>query len=154
MAQVRYNITLPDSLKAQLQADAEVQGIAVSKLIANYVDEHYATSDALERLDTLEQESFAMVEKLTQEKDQAAQKAVSQDTVIKGLQQELELTKTSTKNLSEQVVELKGQIRKLEDDKEFLQKQLELVTLRLPAPKEGFWSRLLGRLTKEQDWQA
>jgi len=26
---------------------------------------------------------------------------------------------------------------------------LELVTLRLPAPKEGFWSRVFGRKKKE-----
>jgi hypothetical protein len=29
-------------------------------------------------------------------------------------------------------------------DKESIQKQLELVTLRLPAPKVGFWARLFG----------
>jgi len=32
----------------------------------------------------------------------------------------------------------------LRQDKETLQKQLELVTLRLPAHKVGFWSRIFG----------
>jgi 16S rRNA U516 pseudouridylate synthase RsuA-like enzyme len=33
----------------------------------------------------------------------------------------------------------------LHHDKDKLQKQLELVTLRLPAPKVGFWARLFWR---------
>lgn len=94
------------------------------------------------------------LEKVTQERDKALQDAASHDTVVTGLQHELELTKSNTKNLSEQVVDLKGQIRDLKDDKEHLQKQLELVTLRLPAPREGFWSRVLGRKkTEEQEAQ-
>jgi hypothetical protein len=32
----------------------------------------------------------------------------------------------------------------LKADKENLQKQLELVTLRLPPPRVGFWARLFG----------
>lgn len=70
--------------------------------------------------------------------------------MINGLQHRLELAETNTKNLTEQVVDLKGQIQDLKNDKENLQKQLELVTLRLPAPKEGFWSRVFGRRKKEE----
>jgi len=36
-------------------------------------------------------------------------------------------------------------------DKESIQKQLELVTLRLPAPKVGFWARLFGGRKKETE---
>ncbi len=39
----------------------------------------------------------------------------------------------------------------LRTGKEQLQKQLELITLRLPAPKEGFWARTFGRRKKEQE---
>ncbi len=38
----------------------------------------------------------------------------------------------------------RGHSFEFRQDKEILQKQLELVTLRLPAPKVGFWSRIFG----------
>ncbi len=98
------------------------------------------------------------LERVTQERDrateQAAQKAASHNTAVSGLQHELELAKKDTKNLSEQVVELKGQLQDLKDDKQNLRKQLELVTLRLPAPKEGFWSRVFGRRKKDKEQEA
>jgi hypothetical protein len=43
----------------------------------------------------------------------------------------------------------KGLNSDLRRDKESIQKQLELVTLRLPAPKVGFWARLFGGGKKE-----
>ena len=39
----------------------------------------------------------------------------------------------------------------LKADKENLQKQLELVTLRLPPPKVGFWARLFGGSKKPEE---
>jgi hypothetical protein len=36
-------------------------------------------------------------------------------------------------------------------DKESIQKQLELVKLRLPAPKVGFWARLFGGGRKKEE---
>jgi hypothetical protein len=39
----------------------------------------------------------------------------------------------------------------LRRDKESIQKQLELVTLRLPAPKVGFWARLFGGGRKKEE---
>lgn len=165
MAQERFNILLPEALKARLQTDAQEQGVSSSKLISQYIAEHYATNDALTRLDVFEKECTTLRERLEQEqaqaahglereRAQAAEKTASQDTVINGLQHRLELAETNTKNLSEQVVDLKGQIRDLKDDKQQLQKQLELLTLRLPAPKEGFWVRVFGRRRKEQEAKA
>jgi len=60
----------------------------------------------------------------------------------------------NAKRLEEQVVELKEQIRQANDEKQSLYKQLELVTLRLPAPRVSFWSRVFGRRKKEQEAQA
>ncbi len=74
----------------------------------------------------------------------AAQEAGSRETVTLGLQHRVELAEKDVSNLNEQLVMHKGQIQSLERDKENLQKQLELVTLRLPAPKEGFWARTFG----------
>ncbi len=71
-------------------------GFQASKLITNYIEEHCATNTALERLDTLEQECAAMREQLTQERDEATKKGTSQDTVVKGFQNELELAKKKT----------------------------------------------------------
>jgi DNA repair exonuclease SbcCD ATPase subunit len=234
VAQVRFNISLPDSLKAQLQTDAEKQGVAASKLITTYIAEHYATTEALERFGSLEQECITMQEQLTQERNQAAQLAEEQAAVAKELQNELQNEKTRMKTLAQGVVDKDDKIqlfeqdltkaqemiqqleqstqelqaklkaesetyqqaitererhhkdvlneeerrhtdianalrheqeltqsklearqrelqreqeinRELRTDKEQLQKQLELVTLRLPAPKGSFWSRVFGR---------
>ncbi len=112
-------------MKEQLQADAKKQGVSSSKLISRYVEEHYNPESAQER-----------------------------DVAIKGLQHELELEKTNTKNLSEQIGELKDRIHGLEKDKEYLQKQLNLVTLRLPGAKEGFWSRVFHRKKKTEEQEA
>ncbi len=76
---------------------------------------------------------------------QAAQEAGSRETVTLGLQHRVELAQKDVSNLNDQLVMHKGQIQSLERDKENLQKQLELVTLRLPAPNEGFWARTFGR---------
>ncbi len=81
---------------------------------------------------------------------QATQDAGSRETVTLGLQHRIELAQKDVNNLNEQLVMHKGQIQGLERDKENLQKQLELVTLRLPAPKEGFWARTFGRRKEQQ----
>lgn len=75
MVQERFNILLPDKLKAQLQEDAKEQGVSASKLISKYIAEHYATSDVFERLDVFEQECTTLREQLEGERTQAVQKA-------------------------------------------------------------------------------
>jgi len=65
--------------------------------------------------------------------------------ITNALRHEPELTQNNLKKAEEQVVELKGQMHSLNEDKQYLQKQLELVTLRLPAPKDGLWFREFGR---------
>jgi hypothetical protein len=93
-------------------------------------------------------ESAALMQKVKME---AANKAASQDLVIKGIQNELEVTKTQTKSLEEKLVIYTGLNNDLKVDKETLQKQLELVTLRLPAPKVGFWSRVFSGGRKKEE---
>ncbi len=78
-----------------------------------------------------------MEEEVLRERALAEQKAALKDTVISGLQSELEVAETTAKNLSERVDDLPGQIHDLKDDKQHLQKELERVTSRLPAPREG-----------------
>jgi hypothetical protein len=88
--------------------------------------------------------------KLQQVKAGAAAKAASQDIMIKGLQNELELTKTQMKTLDEKLAIYTGLNNDLKADKEILQKQVELLTLRLPAPKVGLWARLFGGSRREE----
>jgi chromosome segregation ATPase len=71
-------------------------------------------------------------------------KAASQDIVISGLQNELEITKTQLKSLEDKVVIYTGLNNDLKYDKDALQKQLSDVTLRLPQAKVSFWSRVFG----------
>jgi chromosome segregation ATPase len=77
-------------------------------------------------------------------KSAAAQEAASHQVVVKGLQNELEKSTIQIKTLEDKLVTSTGIINDLKADKLSLQKQLELVTLRLPAPKVGFWARLFG----------
>jgi|GEM_PF-3180972 len=93
----------------------------------------------------LNDDNVSHVQKMQEE---AAQNAASQDVVIKGMQNELERAKTEAKNLSDKVADNAGTINKLEADKEYFKKQLELVTLRLPAPRVGLLARLFGRKQK------
>lgn len=73
----------------------------------------------------------------------------SKNTVVTGLQHENELLQQKIENLEALLQTEKGLNSDLRRDKESIQKQLELVTLRLPAPKVGFWSRLFGGGKKE-----
>jgi len=73
----------------------------------------------------------------------------SKNTVVTGLQHEIELLRQQLANTEAALHTERGHLSELRKDKETLQKQLELVTLRLPAPKVGFWSRIFGGRTKE-----
>jgi outer membrane protein TolC len=79
------------------------------------------------------------------EKEAALSELHSQETAITGLQNELEAVRTQVKTLERELTIYTGLNNDLRADKENLQKQLELVTLRLPAPRVGFWARLFGR---------
>jgi hypothetical protein len=75
----------------------------------------------------------------------------SKKTVVTGLQHENELLQqklTTSKTLLQTEKSLNADLR---CDKESIQKQLELVTLRLPAYKVGFWARLFGGGRKKED---
>jgi len=77
------------------------------------------------------------------------QSEASKNTIVTGLQHEIELLREKLANTEATVHTERGHLSELRKDKETLQKQLELVTLRLPAPKVGFWSRIFGSRTKE-----
>jgi hypothetical protein len=64
--------------------------------------------------------------------------------VTTGPQHEIELLIQQLTNSETTLHTEREHQSELGQDRETLQKQLELVTLRLPAPKVGFWSRVLG----------
>ncbi len=223
MVHTRWNISVPESLKAQVEADAKKQGLVPSKLIVAYIAEHYAATDAEEQLEALqhklsEAEHQADVEvntlkrelqelesskkqtkilekesieqhnkiellerdlgaalgtievlehstqelrtKLTAEgetyqralaerersyKDVLTEEERRHTHIANALRHEQELTQLKLEAMQREVQREQELNRELRTDKEQLQKQLELVTLRLPAPKKSFWSRVLGR---------
>ncbi len=73
------------------------------------------------------------------------------EAVTNALRHEQELTQSKLEATERELQIEREHACELRDDKEQLQKQLELITLRLPAPKEGFWSRVFGRGKKEQE---
>jgi len=75
----------------------------------------------------------------------------SKNTVVTGLQHENELLQQKIENIETLLQTEKGLNSDLRRDKESIQKQLELVTLRLPAPKVGFWARLFGGGRKKEE---
>jgi chromosome segregation ATPase len=81
--------------------------------------------------------------------EELQQSEASKNTVVTGLQHEIELLRQQLANTEAALHTERGHLSELRKDKETLQKQLELVTLRLPAPKVGFWSRIFGGRTKE-----
>jgi len=102
--------------------------------------------DDVERLEAISEEykndlkssegrNASAVEKLRQSE-------ASKNTVVTGLQHENEFLQQKVINLETLLQTERGITSELRHDKETMQKQLELVTLRLPAPKVGFWARL------------
>jgi peptidoglycan hydrolase CwlO-like protein len=106
-----------------------------SSLVANILEEY------LKGTRTTDAETEDLKKKLA-EKEIALNELHTQDIVITGLQNELETLRTHVKTLEEKLAIYTGLNNDLKADKENLQKQLELVTLRLPAPKASFWARL------------
>ena len=154
---VQHLIAQHDAEVQQIRAECEKQ---VAQIKADYTINVQQLEEDVERLETIteklendlkssEERNASAVERLRQSEAGAAAKAASQDTVITGLQNELEVTKTQTKSLEEKLVIYTGLNNDLKSDKENLQKQLELVTLRLPPPKVGFWARLFGSKKEE-----
>ena len=102
-----------------------------SSLVANILEEYFKGTR------TTYTETEDLKTKMA-EKEAALNELHAQDIVITGLQNELEMVRTQVKTLQEKLVIYTGLNNDLKADKEALQKQLELVTLRLPAPRVGF----------------
>ena len=115
-----------------------------SGLVATILEEYFTGAQAADtevedlkkQLADKEAESSALQAQVKEHTDQ--------DTAIKGLQQQLDTARTQIKTLEDKLTLFTRLNNDLKADKENLQEQLELVTLRLPAPRVGFWARLVG----------
>ncbi len=81
-------------------------------------------------------------------KDVLGEEERRREHIANALRHEQELTESRLQAIQRELQLERDRTRELREDKEQLQKQLELVTLRLPAPREGFWSRVFGRKKK------
>jgi len=113
-----------------------------------FEDELEKLESVAKRLDSelkeANERNHSLMEQLQHEKN-------SKDVVTTGLQHEIELLQQRIASLEGTLHTERGHLSELRQDKEQLQKQLELVTLRLPAPRVGFWARLFGGRTKKED---
>jgi predicted transcriptional regulator len=115
------------------------------KQLEDDVERLEAISDECQKeLKSSEGRNASAVEKLRQSE-------TSKNTVVTGLQHENELLQEKVTNLETLLQTERSVSSELRHDKETTQKQLELVTLRLPAPKIGFWARLFGGGRKKEE---
>jgi septal ring factor EnvC (AmiA/AmiB activator) len=156
----QVNFTIDDTLINRLDMEskrrrATGKPISRSKLVAIILDEHFKGVKTLDMESKDLKKEFAIKEatlrKELADKDAAltelqrqVEEHTNQDAAIIGLQNEVETLRTQVKATEEKLVIYTGLNNDLKNDKESLQKQLELVTLRLPPPRVGFWARLFG----------
>ena len=125
----------------QINAD----NAANTQQLENDVERLERLTEKLENdLKSSEERNASAVEKLLQSES-------SKTVVVNGLQHELELLEKDKAKLEAELQTEKILSNERKSDKDNLQKQLELVTLRLPAPKAGFWARLFGGGKKKED---
>ena len=150
----QVNFTIDSSIINRLDVEARRRStrtgksISRSKLVAIILDEHFKGVRTLDTESKDLKKELAEKETVLSELQRQVDEHTNQDAAITGLQNEAETLRTQVKTLEEKLVIYTGLNNDLKADKETLQKQLELVTLRLPPPRVGLWARLFGK--KEQ----
>jgi metal-responsive CopG/Arc/MetJ family transcriptional regulator len=125
----------------QIKAD---NAVSIQQL-ENDVERLEKLTENLENdLKASEERNASAVEKLRQSES-------SKNVIVNGLQHEVELLGKDKVKLEAELQTEKILSNERKADKDNLQKQLELVTLRLPPPKVGFWARLFGSERKKED---
>jgi len=153
-----FTISLPEDVAAKLQQEADNTGIKKSTLISQHIQQHYENPTEVYETELKSKETTIKELQVTIEKQGTTIKELqtkldatgtSTEVVIKGLQNEIELLKHRIQSLEEAKHIDRGIISDLRADKDNLLKQLTLVTLRLPEPKQGFWARVFRKKDKE-----
>ena len=149
---VEHLIATHETELQQIRSDFEMQ---IEQINADHTTVSKQLEEDVQRLEAIsekcrydlkssEERNASAVEKLRQSE-------ASKSAVVTGLQHENELSQQKIENLETLLQTEKGLNSDLRRDKESIQKQLELVTLRLPAPKVGFWARVFGGGRKKED---
>lgn len=149
---VQHLIATHETELEQVRTDWEKQ---IEQINAENAATIKQLEDDVERLEAISEEyknglkssegrNASAVEKLRQSE-------ASKNAVVTGLQHENELLQQKITNLETLLQTERGITSELRRDKETTQKQLELVTLRLPAPKVGLWARLFGGGRKKEE---
>jgi hypothetical protein len=149
---VEHLIATHETELQQVRTNYEKQ---IEQINADKVAATQQLEDDVEQLETISQK-YKNDLKSSEERNASAveklrQSEASKNTVVTGLQHEKELLEQKVANLETLLQTEKGLNADLRRDKESIQKQLELVTLRLPAPKVGFWARLFGGGRKKEE---
>jgi len=129
--------------------------VSRSAVVANIVEEYLSEAQAVDtEVEDLKKQladkEADCVEHLTEKEAELnelraqLEEYTDQANAVSGLQKELDTARTQIKTLEDKIAIFTGLNNDLKADKENLQKQLELVTLRLPPPRVGFWARLFG----------
>jgi metal-responsive CopG/Arc/MetJ family transcriptional regulator len=133
---VQHLITKHDAAVQQIQTECEKR---VEDIKADNAANTQQLESDVERLETitekLENDFKASEERNASLREKLRQSEASTNDVFTGLQQKLELFKQKVTNLEDNLHIERGHVAELRQDKEYLQKQLELVTLRLPLQK-------------------
>lgn len=145
-------ITEHETELQRIRTDCEKQ---VQQLSVDNTATTQQFEDELEKLEAITQKLSNDL-KASEERNASAveklrQSETSKNTVVTGLQHENELLQQKVTNLETLLQTERGITSELRRDKETIQKQLELVTLRLPAPRVSFWARLFGGEKKKPD---
>jgi len=118
----------------QIKADRS----ASIQQLENSLEELESVTQKLDtNLKEAEERSRSLQEKLRESE-------ASKNVVVTGLQHRVELLEKDKTSLEAALQVEKGHSLELRADKETMLKQVELLTLRLPAPRVGFWSRIFG----------
>ncbi len=85
MAHVHFDITLPDTVEAQLQKDADEEDMPASTLVSRYIEEHYTSAEDLIDVAVCQQKVTELEEEILHEQALAEQKAPQRISLLSGL---------------------------------------------------------------------
>jgi hypothetical protein len=142
---VQHFIATHETELQQVRADYEKK---IEQITADNAAATQLLEEDVERLELISEkyktDLLSSEERNTSAIERLRQSEASKNTVVTALQHENELLQQQISHLEMLLQTEKGISAELRRDKQTMQKQLELVTLRLPAPKGGLWARLFG----------
>jgi hypothetical protein len=137
--------------RQQIRTDCEKR---IEEITADNAASAQQFENELEQLETvtrnLDRERKAAEQRNAAAVEKYRQLETSKNTVVAGLQHEVELLQQKIVNLETLLRTEREIVSELRHDKESIQQQLELVTLRLPAPQVSFWTRLFSGSRREK----